>query len=117
MKVLFALVTALFLATPALADEAEITMVAARQIDGLWQFDVTVKHPDTGAEHMLRSIAVFTDETILARISVQRPSVGFATVTYRIPGVAVDGTLDEVMLRAECSVDGWSKSGIPIALR
>jgi len=117
LKALFALVTALFLAAPAFAEEAAITMVAARQVDGLWQFDVTVEHPDSGAEHMLKAIAVFSGDTILARIDVPRPSVGFSTVTYRIPGVVVDVGLDEVMLRALCSVDGWSESGIPITLR
>jgi len=118
LKTLIALIVVLFSTLPALADEADVEMVSARQIDGLWQFDVTATHPDTGADHMLNSIGVFTvDGKELAQIDVKRPSVGSATVTYRIPDVLIPKGLGRVIILAQCSVDGWAHSGIAIDLR
>ena len=115
---LFAATTALSAALPALADEVEIRMVQAMQSDGLWKFEITVYHPDSGDEHMYSSIAIFTpDETQIGYADVPTPSIGADHVTTQVLNVAIPEDVEYIVIRGKCSDYGWTHDGIIIALR
>lgn len=117
MKILFTILTTLFLSLPAYADEVEILMVKATQSAGLWSFDVTVLHPDVTTEHMLDSIAIFTgDEDQLVVADIPTFNIGAEHVTTQFNDIAIPEGVEYIIIRGHCSVDGWTHDGIVIAL-
>jgi len=117
MKIFLATVFALLLALPVFAQEPVIDMVSARYIEGLWQIDVMVSHSDTDNSHMLKRIAVMApDGSMLAEMVPEHPMIGFSHMNYRIADVVIPQGTTTVIIKAECSVDGWSVDGITINL-
>lgn len=115
-KILALLITLIF-ALPAFADDVDVLMVKATQSDGLWNFEITVHHPDAGAEHMMDSIAIFTpDDVQLATAEIPKPSIGVLKVTAQIRDLLIAEGLEYVIIRGHCNSDGWTHEGIIIAL-
>lgn len=118
MKLLIAALIALTLPLPARAAEVEIRMVQAMQSDGLWKFKITVYHPDSSAEHMYNSIAIFTpDETRIGYAEVPTPSIGADNVTTQVLNVTIPEDLEYIIVRGKCNDYGWTQTGTIIALR
>lgn len=117
MKTLIAILLTLTLSSPAFANEVEILMVKATQSEGLWNFDVTVHHPDAGSEHMMDSIAIFLpDETQLTTADIPMPSIGAKHVSTQVKGVTVPQGTEYIIIRGHCNSDGWTHDGIIISL-
>jgi len=118
VKTLITFLIALTTALPTLADEVEIRMVQAMQSNGLWKFEITVYHPDTGANHMYNSVAIFTpDETQIGYADVPMPSVGADHVTTQVLDVKIPEDVEYILIKGKCSDYGWTHEGVIIALR
>lgn len=118
MKKLIAFLIAAITALPAFADEVEIRMVQAMQSNGLWKFEITVYHPDTGTDHMYNSVAIFTpNETQIGSADVPTPSIGADHVTTQVLDVHIPEEVEYILIRGKCSDYGWTHDGIVIALR
>jgi len=117
LKKLIALLLTLTIAFPAFADEVEVMMVKATQSNGLWNFNITVHHPDTSSEHMMDSIAIFTpDDVQLATAKIPKPSIGADKVTTQLKGVVIAQGTEYIQIRGHCNSDGWTHKGILISL-
>lgn len=117
MKTLFAILLTLALSAPVFADEVEILMVKATQSEGLWNFDVTVHHPDDDSDHMMDSVAIFLpDETQLITADIPMPSIGAKHVTTQVKGIEIPEGVEYIIIRGHCNSDGWTHDGIVIAL-
>lgn len=117
MKNLFAILVALTLSLPVYADEVDVLMVKAMQHDGMWQFNITVHHPDSGNDHMVDSIAIFTpDGTEITTIAVPTPHVGAEHVTIMITDIPLAQGTEYIMIRGHCNKDGWAHEGVMIYL-
>ena len=76
---------------------------------GTWQFDVAVRHPDTGWEHYADAWEVQApDGKILGTRQLLHPHVSEQPFTRRLSGVAVPDAVDAAVVRAHCSVDGFA---------
>jgi len=118
VKLLIAALIALTIPLPALSAEVEIRMVQAMQSDGLWKFKVTVYHPDTGADHMYNSLAIFSpDETRIGYAEIPTPSIGAENVTTQVLNVDIPEDFDYIIIRGKCNDYGWAQDGVMIALR
>jgi hypothetical protein len=117
VKTLFAILTTLILSLPAYGDEVEVLMVKATQSDGIWNFDVTIHHPDANSGHMMDSIALFSpDEVQLTTADIPMPSIGAKNVTAQLNNIAIPEGVEYIIIRGHCSTDGWTHEGIIIAL-
>ncbi len=118
VRILFAALIALTIPLPVLSAEVEIRMVQAMQSDGLWKFKITVYHPDSGADHMYNSVAIFTpDETRIGYAEIPTPSIGADTVTTQVLNVDIPEELDYIVIRGKCTDYSGAQDGIMIALR
>ena len=108
----------LFLASPAIADQAQIVNASARENSGTWTFDVTIRHPDTGWDHYADGWSVNTpDGKELGYRKLLHPHENEQPFTRSLSGVAVPDGVDEVVIRAHDSVHGWSDQTMTIKLR
>lgn len=115
-KILAILLTLAF-SLPAFADEVDVLMVKATQNNGLWNFHVTVHHPDASIEHMMDSIAIFSpDDVQLAMAEIPIPSIGADRVTTQLNDIVIADGVEYIVIRGHCNSDGWTHEGIIIAL-
>ena len=119
MRHLFASTLAMLaLATPALADQAQVKRVTARQSGGSWTFDVTISHPDTGWDHYADAWSVSApDGTQLGFRKLAHPHETEQPFTRSLSGVTVPNGVSEVIIRAHDSVHGWSDSSYTLKLK
>ncbi|MHA1570195.1 MAG: hypothetical protein ACTSWM_00130 [Alphaproteobacteria bacterium] len=111
MRLAFIGFTALMaLAAPALGQGAQIVdATAVRQGDGIWRFDVTVRHDDSGWEDYADAWEVLgTDGTVLGKRVLLHPHVNEQPFTRSLTGVAIPAGVAEVVIRAHDNVDGYS---------
>ncbi len=117
VKTLFTILLTLILSLPAHAAEVEIMIIKATQSDGLWSFDVTVRHPDASTDHMMDSIAIFLpNETQLVTTDIPMPSIGAKHITIQLNDIEIPEGIEYIIIRGHCSTDGWTPEGIVIAL-
>ena len=117
VKTIFTILLTLILSLPTYAEEAEVLMVKATHSNGLWNFDVTVHHPDVSIEHMMNSIAVFLPtEEQLAIAEIPKPSIGSEHVTTQLNEIAIPEDVEYIIIRGHCNSDGWTPEGIVISL-
>lgn len=96
------------LATPAFAGEATVTDVRATQQGGVWRFDVTVSHADTGWDHYADGWRVYApDGTELGYRELLHPHVNEQPFTRSHSITIPEGTA-QVFVRAKDSVGGWA---------
>ncbi len=97
------------LATTAEADPPVIEAVKASQQNGLWRFDVTLSHPDTGWDHYADGWRVVApDGTVLGLRVLAHPHVNEQPFTRGLTGVKIPDHLTKVYIEAKCSRDGWT---------
>ncbi|TDT74197.1 hypothetical protein BDE40_2985 [Litoreibacter halocynthiae] len=109
---------AIVLASPVLADQAQVKRVTARQAGGGWTFDVTVSHPDTGWDHYADGWSVSTpDGTELGFRKLAHPHETEQPFTRSLSGVTVPSGVNEVIIRARDNVHGWSDQAYTVKLK
>lgn len=95
--------------SPAWADEPEITDVAVKKVGMVWNFRVTVRHPDTGWDHYADGWEILdSDGKQIGYRKLLHPHVEEQPFTRSLTGVVIPDGTREVFIRAKCSVDGWS---------
>lgn len=104
-----ALLLASLLAAPAVATPPEVvTATAAKEAKG-WTITVTLSHPDTGWDHFASGWEVLApDGTRLGYRELTHPHVEEQPFTRSLAGVAIPEGIDHVLIRARCTLDGWS---------
>lgn len=105
-----ALVT-LSLAGPAGADEARVVEVRALPNgDGSYEFDVTLRHPDTGWDHYAdRWDVIGPDGKLLGKRILYHPHVNEQPFT-RSQRVRIPAGVTQVSIRTHCKRDGEGKA-------
>lgn len=115
----FALAFGLVVGLPwAMAGEADVVDVSvSEQSDGVFRFDVTVAHADTGWEHYAdRWEVVAPDGTILGTRTLLHPHENEQPFTRSLSGVAIPPGIDTVTVRAHDSVHGLGGAEMTIPL-
>jgi hypothetical protein len=83
--------------------------VKASHQNGLWRFDVTLSHPDTGWDHYADGWQVVApDGTVLGLRVLTHPHVTEQPFTRGLSGVSLPDHLTRVYIEAKCSRDGWT---------
>lgn len=114
MRILFVL---LALASPAFADEPVIEAAKATRMGEAWRIDVTLRHPDTGWEHYADGWEVLApDGSSLGVRVLVHPHETEQPFTRSLAGVVIPETMDHVLIRARCLVDGWGDARFELAL-
>ncbi|GAA3866701.1 hypothetical protein [Celeribacter arenosi] len=102
----------------AMADPPEIRAVDATMSEGTWRFDVTLLHPDSGWDHYADAWEVRTpDGTLIGTRTLAHPHVNEQPFTRSLGALKIPAGLDEVIIRAQCSVDGWSAHETRVPLK
>ncbi|GAB5471511.1 MAG: hypothetical protein Kilf2KO_45410 [Rhodospirillales bacterium] len=93
----------------AMASDAEVVAVKITpQGQDHYQFDVTVRHPDTGWDaYADRWEVLAPDGSVLGTRVLAHPHVDEQPFTRSLGGVAIPAEIEEVTVRARDSVDGW----------
>ncbi|MFD1508078.1 hypothetical protein [Lacimonas salitolerans] len=114
----FLLPLVLALAAPsAQADPPVIEQAEASRSGMGWRFDVTLRHPDTGWDHYADAWEVLTpDGTRLGIRKLMHPHETEQPFTRSLSSVMVPDGLRKVVIRARCSVDGWSDQTVTLSL-
>ncbi len=111
----------LFLAlgtSAALADQARVVEAEATASGGVWRFDVTISHPDTGWDHYANGWAVLDAEgNELGYRTLYHPHVDEQPFTRSLSGVQVPNGVDRVYIRADDSVHGPADELYEVILR
>ncbi len=103
--------------TPVFADEPVITDVAVKKVGMVWNFKVTVEHPDTGWDHYADGWEILdSNGKQIGYRKLLHPHVEEQPFTRSLTGVVIPDGTREVFVRAKCSVDGWSSEKIRVEL-
>ena len=102
----------------AMAGEADVVDVTvSEQRDGVFRFDVTVAHADTGWEHYAdRWEVVAPDGTILGTRTLLHPHENEQPFTRSLSGVAIPSDIDTVTVRAHDNVHGLGGAEMTVRL-
>lgn len=97
-------------ASNAAAGDVTVVEAQARQTsDGVWRFDVTLRHSDTGWDHYADAWAVFgPDGTMLGQRILYHPHVDEQPFTRSLDGVEIEPGVLVVIVRGRDSQHGWS---------
>lgn len=102
---------------PAAAEAPEIVKVVAKASGMGWNFDVTVKHPDTGWGHYTDGWEIVSaDGKVLAYRKLHHPHVDEQPFTRALNNVMLPDGTREVFVRAHCSKHGFDKSTYKVKL-
>ena len=98
----------------AYAGEADVLAVdVTKAAPGVYRFDVTVRHADTGWDHYAdRWDVVGPDGAVLGTRVLLHPHVGEQPFTRGLPRVEVPGGLRSVRVRAHDNVHGYGGAEI-----
>lgn len=100
------------------ADFARVEAVTTREEASGWRFDVTISHPDSGWDHYADGWDVVdADGNRLGFRELLHPHVTEQPFTRSLGGVSIPSGVDEVFIRARCSVDGWGPELTPVSLQ
>ncbi len=96
------------------AGEADVLAVdVTKAAPGVYRFDVTVRHADTGWDHYAdRWDVVGPDGAVLGTRVLLHPHVGEQPFTRGLPRVEVPGGLSSVRVRAHDNVHGFGGAEI-----
>lgn len=112
------LTVALFCAAPVFADAPVINNVQASQTGGLWSFDVTISHGDTGWDDYADGWRVVdADGKELGMRDLAHPHVNEQPFTRSLSGVSIPAGTVEVGIQVRDSVGGWSNNITRVKLR
>ena len=101
-----------------LAGEADVTRVEVRQTaSGIYHFDVTVRHDDTGWDHYVDKWDVLApDGTVVGSRTLYHPHVDEQPFTRSLSGVKVAETIFELTVRAHDSVHAYGGKTVTVVL-
>lgn len=118
MKCLLGLFAVFLGVTAALADGADVLKVRAKdEGNGFWRFDVKVRHPDEGWEHYAdRWELLSPEERVLGTRVLLHPHVYEQPFTRSLGGAFIPEDISEVIVKASCSVDGYSGTEMTVTL-
>lgn len=103
-----ALLALLIVTTPALADAPVVQNVAVNQSGGLWSFDVTIAHADTGWDHYADGWRILdNDGNELGLRVLAHPHVDEQPFTRSLSGIVVPEGVTEVGIQVRDSIGGW----------
>lgn len=114
-----AALAALFLLQPlaAAAADPEIVEVRVSKPDMGWLFKVTVRHPDAGWDHFADGWEVLDRHgRRLGYRKLTHPHVHEQPFTRSLRGVMVPDGIRMVLIRAHCSLHGWSETPVKVKL-
>ncbi len=104
--------------TSALADPPSIEGVNARNEGGLWRFDVTLSHGDTGWDHYADGWRVIDAEgKELGMRALAHPHVNEQPFTRSLSGVSIPEGTTQVGIQARDNLTGWGQQIRMIKLR
>lgn len=122
---LLALFVTLFLSIPGVADAneesldyAQVRRVVARETSpGVWRFEVTVRHDDTGWDHYADEWQVLDSESgeVLGTRTLAHPHVDEQPFTRSQSGIEVPSDTS-VVVRAKCNVHGFGGREVEVDL-
>ena len=100
------------------AGEADVTAVEVRQTaSGIFHFDVTVRHDDTGWDHYADKWDVLApDGTVVGTRTLYHPHVDEQPFTRSLSGVKIAGNIAEVTIRAHDSVHAYGGKTVTVKL-
>jgi hypothetical protein len=106
------------LTCPALATEPTIENITATQTaPGLWRFDVTLSHPDTGWDHYADGWRVLDMAgNALGMRVLHHPHVTEQPFTRSLSDVPIPSGTTEVQIQARDHPKGWSTTTKTITL-
>ena len=118
MKCLLGLFVVFLGVTAALADGADVLKVRAKdEGNGFWRFDVKVRHADEGWEHYAERWEVLSpEERVLGTRVLLHPHVYEQPFTRSLGGVFIPEDISEVIVKASCSVDGYTGAELGVTL-
>jgi len=101
-----------------LAGEADVTRVEVRQTaSGIYHFDVTVRHDDTGWDHYVDKWDVLApDGTVVGSRTLYHPHVDEQPFTRSLSGVKVAETIFELTVRAHDFVHAYGGKTVTVVL-
>lgn len=112
---IFALI---LMAAPAFADPPVINNVKAQKSDGMWRFDVTISHGDTGWEDYADGWRILdTDGKELGLRVLAHPHVNEQPFTRSLSSVRIPDGVTEVRVQARDNVGGWGGQMTTVQLR
>lgn len=100
-------------------DYAQVRRVVARETSsGVWRFDVTVRHDDSGWDHYADEWQVLDGETgeILGTRTLAHPHVEEQPFTRSQSGIEIPPDTSVVIVRAKCNVHGFGGREIEVDL-
>ncbi|AXI48374.1 hypothetical protein C1J03_21685 [Sulfitobacter sp. SK012] len=106
------------LSAPVFADPPRIDNVTAHRQGGLYTFDVTISHTDTGWDDYVDGWRIVSlDGTILGERTLAHPHVNEQPFTRSLSGVKVPTGTEQVRIQARDNVNGWYDSFVGVRLR
>lgn len=91
----------------ATADTPEIVSVDARENNGAWQFDVALRHADTGWQHYANGWGIYTLEGVeLGYRVLAHPHVNEQPFTRSLGGVVIAPDITDIIFRPHDLVHG-----------
>ena len=118
MRRIGAILVTTLLAGGAQAGEADVVGVEVTPSgDGLYRFDVTVRHADTGWDHYADAWDVVApDGSVLGTRTLLHPHENEQPFTRSLSDVAIPAGITEVTVRAHDSVDGYGGEEMTLVL-
>ena len=109
MYKMFLSVAAITLGQSAFADPATINSVRVSKDGGLWRFDVTISHGDTGWDHFSDAWRILdADNNQIAIRELIHPHVDEQPLTRSLSGVRLPEGTTEVGVQARDTQSGWN---------
>ncbi len=103
---------------PVMAGEADIVAVGSFQEGGVWRFEVTVSHADTGWQHYANSFEVLApDGTVLGTRILTHPHVNEQPFTRSLGGVVIPVEFSFIMVRGHDLVHGFGGKEIRVDIQ
>lgn len=101
----------------ALADEVEIVVVVAQRQGLPWQFDVTLRHPDSGWDHYADRWRILDPKgSVLGERILYHPHEHEQPFTGSLNGVILPDAIRQVDIEAHDRVHGWATARFSITL-
>jgi hypothetical protein len=107
------------LASPAVAGSADVVAVeVVATAPGLYRFDVTVHHPDTGWDHYADKWEILApDGRLLGTRILLHPHVDEQPFTRSLDRVRIPGDVRQIVVRAHDNVDGYGNVSQSVEIR
>jgi len=104
----FLTIVLLFVAGPALANIPQVVAAKASHTGTVWQFDVTLRHADTGWKNYANGWGIYTkDGRELGYRILMHPHVDEQPFTRSLGNVILPEGLKQVVIRPHDLLHGW----------